>query len=112
MAIMNLLSRKSAFVLLIGTVVAQDCWKNTTCSGPLDTAFPGPWESNIYAPVSRTVSPKSIISLQNGAILSDYSGSQTLSGNGSNLVLDFGIEVGGLINFNFTSTGAGQVGVA
>jgi hypothetical protein len=86
--------------------------KNTTCSGPLDTAFPGTWESNIYAPSSRSVAPASIISLQDRHVISNYSGIQTLSGNGSHLVLDFGIEVGGLITFDYTTTGAGSVGLA
>jgi hypothetical protein len=112
MAINGFISRTSAFFFFASTALAQTCWKNTTCTGPIDTAFPGSWESNIYAPASRIVSPKSIISIQNGQVLSSYSGAQTISGNGTNLVLDFGIEVGGLVTLNYTTTGAGQIGLA
>jgi hypothetical protein len=86
--------------------------RNTTCSGPTDTAFPGPWEANIYAPSSRTVSPKSILSANNGEVLSSYRGSAQLSGNGSQLVFDFGIEVGGLVGFQYSATAPGAIGIA
>ena len=35
-----------------------------------------------------------------------------VSGNGSVLVFDFGVEVGGLATINFASSGAGAIGVA
>lgn len=108
----NFIIQAGFVLLLLLRSASAQCWTNTTCSGPLDTAFPGAWESNIYAPSSRTVAPVSIISLQNGQLISNYSGVQTLSGNGSSLVLDFGIEVGGLITFGYTTTGAGSVGLA
>ncbi|TVY83207.1 hypothetical protein LSUE1_G001690 [Lachnellula suecica] len=101
-----------ATLLLFHTSQAQDCWKNTTCSGPSDTAFPGTWESNIYSPSSRSVSPKSILSLQTGEVISSFPGNATLSGNGSQLVFDFGIEVGGLVHLNYSSTGPGKLGLA
>lgn len=86
--------------------------RNTTCTGPLDTAFPGKWESNIFAPSHRTVSPKSILSAQNGKVLSQFPGEAKLSANGSQLVFDFGIEVGGLVNFEYSTTGPGSIGIA
>lgn len=98
--------------LLVGTVLGQSCWKNTTCSGPSDTAWPGPWQSNIFSPSSRKVSPKSIISLETGELISNYSTPFTLSGNGSLLVLDFGIEVGGLVTIDYSSNGPGAIGLA
>lgn len=95
--------------LLQGHVFSQDCWRNTTCSGPETAAFPGVWDESIYAPSSRTVSPKSVVSLATKAITSSYTASQTLSGNGSTLVLDFGKEVGGLVTLSYSSTGTGTV---
>lgn len=93
-------------------VLAQSCWKDTICSGPSDTAFPGVWESSIYAPSSRVVSPKSVIPSQNSANSSPFTGTAKLLGNGSQLILDFGIEVGGLVSFNYSATGPGSVGLA
>lgn len=101
-----------AFLSFLSLSLAQSCWKDTVCSGPADTAFPGPWENNIYAPESRIVSPKSILSRRTGNIISSYPGPAKLQGNGSQLVFDFGIEVGGLVILNYTSDGAGSVGLA
>ncbi|KAN0119698.1 glycoside hydrolase family 78 protein [Hyaloscypha variabilis] len=110
MAVTNIFFRLATFFLLLHSAVAQ-CWKNTTCSGPTDTAFPGPWEANIFAPASRTVSPASILSTS-GDLISKFQGTAQLSGNGSGLVFDFGIEVGGLITLEYTATGLGSVGLA
>jgi hypothetical protein len=99
-------------ILLLNVSVAQICWKNTVCSGPPNTAFPGKWESNIFAPSSRIVSPKSTLSPQNLDIVSQFSGAGELAGNGSHLILDFGVEVGGLVSFKYNSTGEGAVGLA
>lgn len=105
------LARLLASFLLLATASAQSCWKNTTCSGPAETAFPGPWESNIFAPASRTVSPASILNSA-GNYVSGFPGHASLSGNGSQLVFDFGLEVGGLITLEYSATGAGAVGLA
>ena len=91
--------------------LAQTCWKQTPCSGPLDTSFPGEWEANIFAPSSRRVSPKSVISFQDGSTAS-FSGTSKLSGNGSQVTFDFGVEVGGLVAFNYSATGSGSIGLA
>lgn len=96
--------------LFFGLALSQSCWKKTPCSGPSDTAFPGQWESNIYAPASRTVTPKSIVTSNHEQ--SPFSGSATLSGNGSQLTFDFGIEVGGLVSLKYSATGAGAIGLA
>lgn len=94
------------------SAVGQRCWKNLPCTGPDHTAWPGPWESNIYAPSSRKVSPKSIISPENGSILSSFLAPITLIGNGSTYVLDFGVEVGGLVTVDYSANGTGSFGLA
>jgi hypothetical protein len=88
------------------------CWRNTTCSGPLNTAFPGRWQANIYAPPSRTVSPNSILSVTPSNVIANYPEIPALIGNDSILVFDFGIEVGGVATIDFTSTGPGAIGIA
>ncbi|KAH8816187.1 Six-hairpin glycosidase-like protein [Xylogone sp. PMI_703] len=102
------------FVILLSlsSVLANSCWRDTVCTGPKDTAFPGKWQSNIFAPSSRTISPKSILSLQTGKTISHYPGNSKLSGNGSALVFDFGIEVGGLVTLKYEATGPGAIGLA
>jgi hypothetical protein len=109
-------NRVSAFfvtlVVFLSTSQAQNCWKNTTCSGPSDAAFPGSWDTNIYSPASRSVSPKSILSLATGKVIADFPGDAKLSGNGSQLVFDFGIEVGGLVHLEYSTTGPGSLGLA
>ncbi|KAK3372144.1 Six-hairpin glycosidase-like protein [Podospora didyma] len=101
-------------LLGIQQTAAASCWKNTPCSSITETAFPGPWEPNIFAPSSRTVQPKSIISLATGQVVSEYNGTARLDTNGSTVVLDFGIEVGGLVSLKYTvsGTGSGSVGLA
>jgi hypothetical protein len=91
---------------LFTVCLAASCWRDTPCIGPSAAAFPGPWESNIYAPSSRRVAPKSILSLPNGNFISAYSGNATLGSNVTGLVFDFGVEVGGIITVNYTHTGA------
>ena len=88
---------------------AASCWRNTLCSGPGDTAFPGTWESNIFAPGSRTVRPKSVVSLHDRKPIK---GTPSLEGNGSAVVFDFGIEVGGIVTVKYSTTGAGSLGLA
>ncbi|KAJ5409919.1 uncharacterized protein N7487_004278 [Penicillium crustosum] len=99
---------------LFSPSVANTCWRNTTCSGPTDTAFSGPWENNIYAPASRTVRPASTLSelKANAVTYSSHPYKATLHGNGSLIVFDFGIEVGGIVHLDYTSTGSGALGLA
>ncbi|KAJ9283588.1 CAZyme family GH78 [Paecilomyces variotii] len=99
-------------LLHVNLSLAESCWRNTSCTGPADTAFPGIWEKNIYAPASRVVNPKRIIEATGS---SDYqhSSKATLSGNGSQIIFDFGIEVGGIVTVDYTSTtGKGALGLA
>lgn len=109
-------SRVLSLLLVSSRVVRSDvsCWRNTPCSSIVDSAFPGPWESNIYSPASRTVTPLSILSLETGEVVSSYPGAITLEGNGSSIVLDFGIEVGGIVSVEYTvgGSGSGALGLA
>lgn len=95
-------------------VLGGSCWRDTTCSNTTEAAFPGAWDDDIFAPDSRLVSPKSVLSLADGEILSSWNGSASLPSNGSQLVFDFGIEVGGIVHLNYTAsgTGSGAVGLA
>lgn len=99
---------------LFSPSVANTCWRNTTCSGPTDTAFSGPWEKNIYAPASRTVRPASTLSelKTNAVTYPSHPYKATLHGNGSLIVFDFGIEVGGIVHLDYTSIGSGALGLA
>lgn len=110
-------SRRSFFFLSVLLNVlrfshAQSCWRNTSCSGPSEAAFPGEWGDNIFAPTSRTVSPESILSLDTGEIISNYTTPVTFTGNGSQLVFDFGIEVGGIATVTWSSNSSGSLGLA
>lgn len=92
--------------------LAQSCWRDTTCTGPTDAAFPGPWQENIYSPSSRTVSPASVLSLANASVISTYPGAKSIQGNASALVFDFGKEVGGIATVEYSATGSGKLGLA
>lgn len=72
----------------------------------MNAAFSGIWDRNIYAPSSRTVRSSSTLSeLKTNA-------TATLHGNGSQVVLDFEIEVGGIIHIDYSATGTGALGLA
>ena len=96
---------------------ASRCWNGTQCDSRFTTsAFPGPWEDGIYAPTSRTVSPKSVVERQpEGSGYQAYNLTRTpydpvhdplvLTRNGSEVVLDFGLEVGGLVTLQYSVSG-------
>ncbi|KAK5796458.1 hypothetical protein VI817_005743 [Penicillium citrinum] len=96
------------------TSKAQSCWRNTSCSGPTESAFSGVWDKNIFAPESRTVRPVSALSdpRVNVSISSDDLTPIELHGNGSLVVLDFSKEVGGIVHLEYTSSGSGALGLA
>lgn len=90
---------------LIVTAFAASCWRDTPCAGPSQTSFPGPWESNIFAPASRTLVPKSVLSLPLGNFVSHYQAGSDIAlqtNDGQGVVFDFGLEVGGIITINYT----------
>ncbi|TDZ17127.1 hypothetical protein Cob_v009817 [Colletotrichum orbiculare MAFF 240422] len=90
---------------LVSSTLATGCWRNATCTHPTEASFPGPWDENIYAPSSRTARPKSVLSLVTGDTISSFpDSSSVLRGNGSALVFDFGVLVGGLTSVNYTLT--------
>ncbi|KAF4984596.1 hypothetical protein FZEAL_273 [Fusarium zealandicum] len=87
------------------TVVASSCWRDTACTGPTRAAFRGRWEANIFAPLSRSVAPKSVLSLPDGDFISNYGNTRSLTEKDPALVYDFGVEVGGVIHVNYTLDG-------
>jgi len=106
------------FLALAGCLIVlaqgSPCWRKTPCSGIHDTAFPGIWESNIFAPDSRNVTPRSILSVETGKPISPYPGNARLASNGSQVVFDFGREVGGIVTIRYSAagTGGGSLGLA
>lgn len=90
---------------------SSGCWRDTPCTGPTAAAFSGPWDSYIYSPGSRVVSP---IQILNGdqKFLSKYPHHSVISGNGSMVIYDFGKEVGGVTTVQYTAAGSGQLGLA
>jgi hypothetical protein len=93
------------------TVNAQTCWRDTTCTGPTAAAFPGTWDQYNFSPTSRTVTPVKILN-SDTSFLSNYPGTAQLSGNGSQLVFDFGQEVGGILTITYGAAGTGTLGAA
>ncbi|KAK3116157.1 hypothetical protein LTR53_003766 [Teratosphaeriaceae sp. CCFEE 6253] len=110
---MPLLRPLLASTLLLPLTLAKSCWRDTDCTGPLEAAFSGPWEANNYSPATRYPRPKQVLALANASVISSYPGASTLAGNGSALVFDFGIEVGGIVSVDYTTTGgSGRLGLA
>ena len=95
---------------LVDSVYAQ-CWRNTPCTGPSQAAFPGAWDKFNYAPASRTVLPATTLTWPD-LTPSAYLGSSQLSGNGSLVTFDFGIEVGGIVSLDWTSNADASLGLA
>lgn len=108
-ALLSVLAQLAA----VSGAAARSCWRDTPCSEITEAAFSGEWDQNIFAPSSRTVSPANVLSLANATVISSYRGANTLNGNGSALVFDFGIEIGGIATVKYTSTGgSGSLGLA
>ncbi|KAK3676403.1 hypothetical protein LTR78_003679 [Recurvomyces mirabilis] len=102
-----------AALALVPLASSLTCWRDTNCTGPTDTAFPGPWEANNFSPASRTVSPATVFSLDDTSATTPYRGTSQLEGNGTALVYDFGIEVGGIVTVKYSTTGgSGSLGLA
>ncbi|KAG0645465.1 hypothetical protein D0Z07_8685 [Hyphodiscus hymeniophilus] len=98
-------------VLTRSCAAAQSCWRNTVCTGATQPAFPGHWESYNYSPTSRTVQPTRILK-HDKSFLANYPGIAQLNGNGSQLIFDFGKEVGGIITVSYSASGSGTLGLA
>ena len=96
-------------LLLVGAVSA--CWRNTTCA-PVKASFPGPWEANMFSPRSRTVQPRRILDLSHNVIGKFPGRVPCLCSNGSAVIFDFGLEVGGIVTLGYTASGSGTLGLA
>lgn len=99
----------------LAPTLAATCWRDAVCTGPSAPSFPGPWQANIYAPESRDIHPKSILSLPDGSFVSSYKANSivSLSSDSIGLVFDFGLEVGGLITLDYKLNGsAAALGLA
>ncbi|RAR13132.1 glycoside hydrolase family 78 protein [Stemphylium lycopersici] len=77
----------------------------------LEPGTTGPWEGNIYATNSRTVRPRSVFTLRDRHPAT-YPRTVALRGNGTNVIFDFGVEVGGIASLTFSSNGTGAIGLA
>ncbi|KAF2999112.1 hypothetical protein E8E14_002929 [Neopestalotiopsis sp. 37M] len=95
----------------IRSCTAASCWRDTVCDGHSGPAFSGSWDSYIYAPSSRNVEPQYVLSADTTSSTA-YNGTVSLSGNNAQVVLDFGIEVGGITSLNYSIDGTGQLGLA
>ncbi|KAK8046592.1 Six-hairpin glycosidase-like protein [Apiospora saccharicola] len=105
-----------SWLLIVGVqpVHAQTCWRNTQCSSISTAAFPGSWESNIFAPTSRTVAP-SVLLGTDGKQISTYPSQATLDKDNKAVVFDFGYEVGGVATIDYTvlsTADGGTIGLA
>ncbi|KAI1278243.1 Six-hairpin glycosidase-like protein [Xylaria sp. FL0933] len=96
---------------LLAGCEAASCWRGTTCTGPLEPAFSGDWDAYNFAPDSRSVKPKTLLS-SDASSPTAYEGSVVLSVDSPQVVLDFGLEVGGITSFNYVSDGAAKIGLA
>jgi hypothetical protein len=88
------------------------CWGTTNCTGPLKEAFKGPWSNNIFAPASRTIWPQRVLNSVGNFTGNYYPLSNMLQGNGSQIVFDFGIEVGGILTLDYGTSGKATIGMA
>lgn len=90
---------------------APRCWLNTTCTGPVEPAFPGPWQANNLSPLLRTVEPIRTINVDGTPASASWRGALFPLGN-ETVVIDFGKEVGGTVHLEYTATGNGTLGIA
>lgn len=100
-------------LVFLGDALGQTCWRDTKCTGPEAPAFSGQWESNIFSPETRTVTPKAVFKLNTGE--STPLASVSLTSAESSAYYDFGIEVGGVVTIQFSvlsTSGEGRLGIA
>ncbi|KAI0973397.1 Six-hairpin glycosidase-like protein [Xylaria arbuscula] len=98
------------FSMVLGGQAAS-CWRETTCTGPLEPAFSGDWDAYNYAPDTRSVKPRIVLS-GNALSSAAYNGSVILSADIPQVILDFGLEVGGITSLNYVSDGPAEIGLA
>lgn len=100
---------QSCLAVSFSACCVAECWRNSTCNGPTDAAFPGIWGEGIYAPKSRYISPRTVLSLPLGHVISEFKPNITLQGLSQGLVFDFGIEVGGIVSIESQLIGSENV---
>ncbi|KAI0594131.1 alpha-L-rhamnosidase B [Biscogniauxia sp. FL1348] len=98
-----------------GYAHAQNCWRDTPCSSVRSAAFSGEWDSNIFAPSSRIVSPSTVFSFGSEEALGSWPTQFTLDESLSSVYVDFGLEVGGIATIDYevsSLSGEGSIGLA
>jgi hypothetical protein len=113
---------RTNFCILLGLASAarasdvKACWRNSTCDGLLGPSFTGPWDKYNFAPSSRFVAPRRLLSLPDGALVGDYDANGvSIKASSTGTVFDFGLEVGGIVSFDYSlsaSTSNASVGLA
>lgn len=94
---------------------AQSCWRNTPCSNIQEASFPGEWDDNIFAPASRTVYPSAVFEGSGGNQIDAPLDALRLDGAQASVIVDFGLEVGGIVTLDYTVTslaGSNAIGLA
>lgn len=87
----------------VGDASVKGCWRNSTCDGPSRPAFPGRWDAYNFAPSSRFVSPRALLSLPDGIKTADYDPLESvITTQSDGTVFDFGIKVGGILSFDYS----------
>lgn len=89
----------------------EGCWRDSPCSGPASASFSGPWEADNLSPKSRQFAPVRVLDGQLN-VVSDWKGQTNLAGNGALRIFDFGKEVGGVLNLQYSACGKGSLGIA
>ncbi|KAF2621344.1 glycoside hydrolase family 78 protein [Macroventuria anomochaeta] len=105
-----MLTTFAALLLLVSAAIAaldvKACWRNSTCDGLSKPSFPGPWDAYNFAPSSRFVAPQTLLSLPNGAQIGKYNeNATTIQATSEGYVFDFGLEVGGILSFDYSLSG-------
>ena len=94
------------FGIAIAASEAKACWRNSTCIGAIEPAFPGQWDLYNFAPSSRYLAPQTVLSLPNGVKIQKYAEDGTIiQATSHGTVVDFGTEVGGIISFDYSLSG-------
>lgn len=99
--------------LLLSQATAQ-CWRDTPCGGIRNASFPGAWDGDIFAPSSRTVYPTHILA-GSGTKVFDETHTLELSMDQPGIIVDFGLEVGGIVSLDYTVSalgGSNAIGLA
>ncbi|TGJ88190.1 glycoside hydrolase family 78 [Xylaria hypoxylon] len=110
-----LLSLATWLLTLTRHTSAQGCWRETPCSGLGEAVYAGEWDANNFAPESRNVAPLAIYSLQSGQKIATWPQVFTINSGDSDIYLDFGKEVGGIVTVEYSVssvTESGSLGLA